>query len=339
MRPPSPDDVEVARTSLVWRAFVAPLHTRLASALYETEDGHLPERTTGNIVYIRLDGYGTRDTVENMCALIEYLRNAAWPDQVVDHFIETMKSKPHWPAKLKDKPHEEHVDYVWHMMDGLLAVIGLVTYIQPTPPTTFAGIVDLIFPRVPSKAAKPTRFSFSARELVEEDFIIQPTVCMFDHLKLDGNAVMVYTLYTEQISLLIGYHKNTVAHAIGLANYGNELLQSYGALVNEEFRENYSLPVSLGMFKVDSDRSGRDDLIIVSGVIEQRHKRPSPYHPPQELRRRRHWYNRLRRDIEKRKKSEPWMFWGAVLAVFFGVCTVIQTITSVWSLAVSLHQG
>ena len=29
------------------------------------------------------------------------------------------------------------------------------------------------------------------------------------------------------------------------------------------------------------------------------------------------------------------MFWGAVLAFFFGVCTVIQTVTSVWSLALS----
>lgn len=30
------------------------------------------------------------------------------------------------------------------------------------------------------------------------------------------------------------------------------------------------------------------------------------------------------------------MFWGTVLAVFFGICTVIQTMTSVWSLVVSV---
>lgn len=40
---------------------------------------------------------------------------------------------------------------------------------------------------------------------------------------------------------------------------------------------------------------------------------------------------RLRRDIHKRKKEEPWIFWGAVFALFFGICTVIQTVASVWA--------
>ncbi|KAI0364776.1 hypothetical protein BV20DRAFT_1039225 [Pilatotrama ljubarskyi] len=352
LRPPSPDDGEVVRSSLLWRLHVAPLYTRLAQVLYESKD-NLPERTTGNISYLRLDGFSARDTVENMCALVEYLHNARWADQLVDRFIDSMKSKPHWPAKLKDKPHHEHVYYVWHMMDGLLAVIGLKLYIEPAPPLTFAGAVDIVFPPVPKNAVKPKRFSFSARELIEEDFIIQPTPYMLDHLKLVGNAVTVYILYTEQISLLLGYDRNRVARAVGMSNYGEEIMQSYGALVNEEFRENYTLPISLGMFKIDPDRARRgqyDDLTVIAGVIEQKHKNPSPYHPPQllasrvliienELRRRRRWYNRLRRDIQKRKKTEPWMFWGTVLAVFFGICTVIQTITSVWSLIVSLKQG
>lgn len=153
--------------------------------------------------------------------------------------------------------------------------------------------------------------------------------------------------------------------AIGMAHYGDEIMQSYGALVKEEFRQNYQLPISLGMFKIDDERARRgqyDDLTVVSSIIEKKHKDPMPYHPPQvrlrffraltpdlrqllagrvhiietELCRRRHWYRRLRRDIHKRKKEEPWMFWGTVLAVFFGICTVIQTITSVWSLVVSV---
>ncbi|OJT15639.1 hypothetical protein TRAPUB_5967 [Trametes pubescens] len=349
VRPPSPDDVDVARTSIAWRLFTAPLYSRLAEALFENKDS-LPEPTTGNICYLKLDGYGARNSVENMCALVTYLDQRPWEDQLVDRFVEERKATPHWPAKLQDKPHADHLKYVWLLMDGLLCVIGLSLSLVPAPPPTFAGAVNMVFPPVPEGVKKPKRFTFSARELIEEDFIIQPTPIMLDHLKLNGNAVSVYVLSTAQITLLLGYDRNKVARAIGMADYGHEIMQSYGALVKEEFREKYQLPISLGMIEIDDERARRgqyDDLTVVSSIIEKKHKDPKPYHPPQllagrvhiietELRRRRHWYRRLLRDIHKRKKGEPWMFWGAVLAVFFGICTVIQTITSVWSLVVSV---
>lgn len=72
--------------------------------------------------------------------------------------------------------------------------------------------------------------------------------------------------------------------AIGMAHYGHEIMQSYGALVKEEFREKYQLPISLGMFKIDAERERRgqyDDLTVVSSIIEKKHKDPMPYHPPQ----------------------------------------------------------
>ena len=52
------------------------------------------------------------------------------------------------------------------------------------------------------------------------------------------------------------------------------------------------------------------------------------------LRTRRLWYVRLQRDIRKRKKEEPWLFWGAVFALLFGICTVVQTVASVLALFV-----
>lgn len=72
--------------------------------------------------------------------------------------------------------------------------------------------------------------------------------------------------------------------AIGMAHYGHEIMQSYGALVKDEFREKYQLPISLGMFKIDAERERRgqyDDLTVVSSIIEKKHKDPMPYHPPQ----------------------------------------------------------
>ncbi|KAI0641251.1 hypothetical protein C8Q79DRAFT_1003946 [Trametes meyenii] len=348
-RPLTPDKSDVARSTLAWRLFTAPLYSRLAKVLYDSDDS-LPEPTSGNVGYLKLDDYGARNTVDCMCALTRFLQDNKWEAQSVDKFVETLNSQPHWPDKLRNEPHEKHVAYAWMLMNGLLAVIGLKPYLEPSSPPTFAGIVEKIFPPVPDGTAKPEIFSFTARELIEEDFIIQPTTNMLDHLKLVGSAVNVFVLASEQASMLIGYDKNRAARAIGMANLGNEILQSYGALVEGEFHENYRLPISLGMFKIDPDRPRRgqfEDLTVVTGVIRLFRNSSEQDHQPhllasrvliieEALRRRRRWYSRLRRDIHKRKKTEPWMFWGAVLAVFFGVCTVIQTVTSVWSLAVSL---
>lgn len=112
------------------------------------------------------------------------------------------------------QPHADHLKYVWLLMDGLLSVIGLSLALVPTPPRTFAGAVNMVFPPVPAGAKRPERFTFSARELIEEDFIIQPTPIMLDHLKLSGNAVSVYVLSTEQITLLLGYDGNKVARYV-----------------------------------------------------------------------------------------------------------------------------
>ncbi|OSD05546.1 hypothetical protein PYCCODRAFT_1361462 [Trametes coccinea BRFM310] len=349
-RPPSPDDVHIARGTLTWSIFLAPLCSRLHAALYDGEHSALPEPVSGHVSYLKLDGYGAHDSVDNMCALLQYLMDNRWEAQGMERFVDAMRVKPGWPAKLRDKPLSQHVEYVWMLLNGLLAVVSLKPYLEPAPPPTFAGIVQRIFPPLPHGAASPTQFSFTARELVEEDFSIQPTSNLLDHLKLVGNAISVFTLSSEEIQLLMGYNNNRAARAIGMAGLGTEYMHSYAALVEGEFHECYRLPISLGIFKIDDDRAKRgqyDDLTVVTGVIRMYRNDRSGDRTPHllasrvlaieaALRRRRHWYNRLRRDIHKRKKAEPWMFWGAVLAVFFGICTVIQTVTSVWSLVISL---
>ena len=45
----------------------------------------------------------------------------------------------------------------------------------------------------------------------------------------------------------------------------------------------------------------------------------------------------LRRDISRNYREQPFYFWGAIFALFFGVCTLIQTVASVWALALALH--
>ncbi|TDL26696.1 hypothetical protein BD410DRAFT_531558 [Rickenella mellea] len=54
------------------------------------------------------------------------------------------------------------------------------------------------------------------------------------------------------------------------------------------------------------------------------------------VRSRRAFWPTLRRDLRRQRKEQPFAFWGAILALFFGICTVIQTVTSVWTL-VAVH--
>ena len=100
-RPPSPTDVDVATTSLAWKLFTLPLYTRIAQALYGG-DKTLPPQTSGVVGFLKLDGYGARNTTDNMCCLIDFLREHSWDDQLVNTYIDTMRGKPHWPPKLAD---------------------------------------------------------------------------------------------------------------------------------------------------------------------------------------------------------------------------------------------
>jgi len=56
-----------------------------------------------------------------------------------------------------------------------------------------------------------------------------------------------------------------------------------------------------------------------------------------EIERRRAWLPSLIRDIKKQAKTQPFLFYGGILAVFFGILQSIQTITSVWSLVLAIR--
>lgn len=47
------------------------------------------------------------------------------------------------------------------------------------------------------------------------------------------------------------------------------------------------------------------------------------------------WWNSFTRDLNKQSDVQRLMFYGAVLAVPFGILTVIQTICSVWSVVLT----
>jgi hypothetical protein len=55
------------------------------------------------------------------------------------------------------------------------------------------------------------------------------------------------------------------------------------------------------------------------------------------IKKRRRWWVALIRDIRRNSREQPFIFWGAILAVIFGICTLIQTVASVWSLVLAIQ--
>ena len=90
----------MAKTSLAWRIHTLPLYARLVEVLYEGVNNSLPSQTTGCIGFLKLDGYSARDTTENMCCLTRFLQDHTWDTQLVSAFVDTTRTKSHWPAKL-----------------------------------------------------------------------------------------------------------------------------------------------------------------------------------------------------------------------------------------------
>ncbi|KAI9062328.1 hypothetical protein FKP32DRAFT_1593718 [Trametes sanguinea] len=347
-RPPSPDAVHIALGTSTWRRSLVSLCSRLNSALYVDDGEHrdLPQFVYNHIGDLKFDGFGTQDTVDNMCALLQYLRDDSSQERAVEGFVERMRTQRSWPDKLQDKPPSQHAEYAWMLLSGLLAVKDLPSYLEPNAPPTFSEIVKHIFP-LPHGAALPARFSLTARGLVEDGFTIQPTANLLDHLKLVGNTITIYTLEREAIRLLIDYRHNRAARAIGLGDLCTEYMHSYVALVEGELHESYRLPISLGIFKINDDdvrtrRGQYDDLTLITRVIRMYRNTLKSDRTPRLLasrvlaieaaqRERRRWYHRLRRDIWKRTKAAPWIVLGTVFALAVGIGLMTQAMDLGWT--------
>ncbi|KAL7286009.1 hypothetical protein ACG7TL_001126 [Trametes sanguinea] len=274
-RPPSPDDAHVVHDTRAWRLFLEPLCARLYEALYDDDGQHwhsdLPEALYGHIGDLKLDGFGARDTVDNMCSLLHFLTDHRSQDQVVERFVNSMRMHPSWPNQLGDKDPSQQVEYAWMLLSGLLAIDTIGISLESTPPPTFSGIVKRAFPPLADNTAATVQFSFSARELLEDGFVIQPTTNLLDHLTLVGNTISIYTLSAEHVQLLMGYKRNRAARAVGMADLGTEYMHSYAALVEGELHDWYRLPISLGILELGHKRTKRGqyvDLILISRVIQ-----------------------------------------------------------------------
>lgn len=55
------------------------------------------------------------------------------------------------------------------------------------------------------------------------------------------------------------------------------------------------------------------------------------------IRYRKSYWPSLIRDINRTRNEQPYIYWGTILATIFGICSVIQTVASVWSLVLAIQ--
>ncbi|KAI0064684.1 hypothetical protein BV25DRAFT_279706 [Artomyces pyxidatus] len=221
--------------------------------------------------------------------------------------------------------------YLWEVVAMALTFHGSIKY---NDKDNVHDIVRGLFPVPSASRYAPTSFQVSFRDLLSVKFDLRPTHFLHEHLMVEGNIVKFYYLSTISASTLSSYRGNKIARAVDLDTVGDEILASWAALLGDRTIE----PEARARSLLEEDKNA---LILVSTLIKGSENIRPHYFADREavlrklIAQRRRWWNVLMRDVRDQREDQPFMFYGAILAVFFGVCTVIQTVTAVWGLVLA----
>jgi len=176
-----------------------------------------------------------------------------------------------------------------------------------------------------------TTFSFTLEELLGLDISIIPTHSLHEHLVLDGDKVKVFTVDGPNGIVLLSYRQNGVAKALGIDHLGAEIMASIGALVGRDETSRFEEATRLGILPGYGQFQGVF-MALIPREQQPRLLASRVYAIERLIKTRRRWWNVLWRDIRKQSKGQPVIFYGAIFAVFFGICTIIQTVISIIAL-------
>ncbi|KAH7905116.1 hypothetical protein BJ138DRAFT_1165352 [Hygrophoropsis aurantiaca] len=200
---------------------------------------------------------------------------------------------------------------------------------------TFQGKIRKYFKISPKKT--PVTFAFNLKDVEKADLTIVPTTLLHEHLQLEGDSVKVYALSDDGLFMLQDYHNNRVARVSGLEDYGLEVKRTLHTLYGKD--QLYRLARDLDILNLRTAvgeafapttlaLDQKSQFTVLAYRIDRLNK---------EINYRRSWLPSLMRDIKKQIEMQPFLFYGAILAVFFGVCTLIQTVMSIWSVVLAIR--
>ncbi|TDL26688.1 hypothetical protein BD410DRAFT_825792 [Rickenella mellea] len=263
------------------------------------------------------------------CRFLESRRGVG--ETQITAVIEVLRGTSGWPFDLGD----DEVTQAWNL---LYLLISFPTDIAPI--TMSCGTIEeqlhKIFPPTPLHTT-PVKFKTTLSDILRAGLKVKPTAFFFEHLQIekDGNDVTVRLMRASPFSagFYRSYLHNRAAKALRIEGWVKEVIASTFALFGNKFYDKTAHDLNL------SDSAGPEEFNIMKTLFRE-FKNTSPKllaHRAIELenlvRSRRAFWPTLRRDLRRQRKEQPFAFWGAILALFFGICTVIQTVASVWALA------
>jgi len=302
---------------------------RLREILYPSAS-EFPNSIDMDLWLMKAGIYGpTKRLVKCIDCLAKFINREGTEKPIVD-FLAVARSElanDGWPMDQIDE-----VKFAWGIFYGTFGFHHPTGLYQ-----SFNAMVRTLFPAARRQAV----IDFTLADLQRFDITVKATQLMHEHLEVRGDHVMVYILDEMSSLTLRTLHTNIIASRLGIADLGKEIQSSIYALVGEDSTYRYSEAEALGILPQCSTSYARTPIIRLA---------KSANRPPKLLASRvlaiqrlitsrRRWWNVLARDIKRQSETQPFVFYGAILAIFFGVCSIIQTIASVWAVVLALKSS
>ncbi|KAJ6491052.1 hypothetical protein C8R45DRAFT_1073693 [Mycena sanguinolenta] len=209
----------------------------------------------------------------------------------------------------------------------------------PDSGVTFKDKVNAIFPPLQKHKRSPD-FSATLSDIFAAGLEIAPTQWIHEHLLVTDNEVKIFCPSVYTIRALDKFHTNRGAIALQIETLGGEIFSSLYVLYGQKRELDRARSLQL------LPKHSADDYDLLLKVMFELHaliNKPKPQVLASRVlaldklvHHRRSWMVSLIRDIKTNQQEQPFLFWGSVVALLFGICTVIQTVTSVWSLQLAL---
>ncbi|TDL17730.1 hypothetical protein BD410DRAFT_794030 [Rickenella mellea] len=253
-------------------------------------------------------------------------------DGHISDFIRTLRGTPGWPHPWN----MDEVDNAWQLLWLFLLIPADVPINRNCK--TFQSQTRALYPPTPAQSTQRP-FSVTLSGIVKAGLTIKATTYAHEHFKVldDDNTVYIRGMNPGTANSANCYPYNRAARSLGLTTLYAEVISSIFVVIEQD-EFNWKAE-ELGILEYD----GPDGYFTYRNVFKQNKDTPPKLFAGRALylenliRRRQSFWTTLRRDLRKQRKEQPFAFWGSILALFFGICTVIQTVTSVWALVATLH--
>ncbi|TDL26701.1 hypothetical protein BD410DRAFT_825801 [Rickenella mellea] len=249
--------------------------------------------------------------IEVFCRFLES-RHCAGETRIID-VVKVLRGTPGWPFDLGD----DEVTQAWKL---LYLLIGFPVDIVPITMScsTVEEQIRTIFPPAPSHAT-PLKFKTTLSDILRAGLRVRPATYFFEHLQIvqDGNDIE--------------------KRALRMEDWNKEIIGSTFALFGNKFYDKTASDLKLFVWGEPEELTTMRTLFQQYGSTPPKFLAQRAIDLENLIHSRRAFWPALRRDLGRQRKEQPFAFWGAILALFFGICTVIQTVASVWALVATVQ--